>query len=106
MRASRALPPLLFYTLLACAATWPLEDRLAHDAFKPGDLLADGGLGQAQEVGCADEGTLLGYRTQGHQVSEIQASQGNHDRRLAIHKQNRSTLLFFIIFHYESSPLT
>lgn len=24
MRASRPLPPLLFYTLLACAATWPL----------------------------------------------------------------------------------
>ena len=49
----------------------PVEERLADSGLEAGDLLADGRLRVAQDVGRADEGPLLGHRAQGPQVPQL-----------------------------------
>ena len=49
----------------------PVEERLADGSLQAGDLLADGRLRVAQDVGCADEGPLLGHRAQCPKVPQL-----------------------------------
>ena len=49
----------------------PVEERLADGSLQAGDLLADGRLRVAQDVGRADEGPLLGHRAQCPQVPQL-----------------------------------
>ena len=51
-----------------------VEDGLADDALERGDLLADGGLGEAEAVGGAAEGPLGGHRLQRDEVLDLEVS--------------------------------
>ena len=50
-----------------------LEHRAAHESLEAGDLLADGRLGVAEDVGGPPEGPLLGYGAQCFEVSYLVA---------------------------------
>ena len=60
-----------------------IEDRFADGSFETGNLLANGGLREAQSIGRAAERPLLGNGAQGGEVSDLNVLQGH------IHKRSR-----------------
>ena len=67
--------------------TRPVEDGTADEGLESGDLLADGGLGVAEDVGRPAESALLGHRAQGLEVAYLVA-RGSEGHAISINDRH------------------